>query len=84
MSISYGVLYLAYFISDSFAEPCGVSICSLFDNNTDFNDIIVYIVEDNISDIKKLKEIGKTYKKKIEYKTLPDSQEFFKMKDLPL
>lgn len=80
MNSAFYRLVGAYFISDSFAEPCGVSICSLFENNKDFKDIIVYIIEDNISDINKtrLNEIGKTYKRKIEYISLPNPQEYFK------
>lgn len=73
-------LVVAYFVSDLYAEPCGVSICSLFENNKDFQDITVYIVEDNISAINKerLNKLGEVYGRKIEYISLPNPQKFFK------
>lgn len=72
-------LIVAYFVSDLYAEQCGVSLCSLFESNKDFRDIIVYIVEDNISSLNKdrLDELSKAYGRKIEYISLPDPQEFF-------
>lgn len=42
-------LMVVYFCSDSFSEPCGVSIVSLFGNNKEFEMIDVYIVQDGIS-----------------------------------
>lgn len=80
MSLINNILYLAYFISDSFAEPCGVSLCSLFENNKDFRELVVYIIEDNISPANKgrLDELGKVYGRNIEYIPLPNPQIYFK------
>ena len=71
---------VAYFVSDLYAEQCGVSLCSLFESNSDFRDIIVYIVEDNISLLNKdrLNELSKAYGRKIEYISLPEPREYFK------
>ena len=44
---------VVYYSSDFFSEMCGVSIESLLENNTKTDEINIYIVEDNISDINK-------------------------------
>ena len=79
MSYNKNHLCVAYFTSDLYAEPCGVSICSLFKNNKDFENITVFIIEDKISDSNKarINEISIQYGRKIEYITLPNPQEFF-------
>lgn len=73
-------LIVAYFVSDLYAEQCGVSLCSLFENNKEFREIVVYIIEDNISPANKarLYELTKAYGRKIEYIPLPNPQEYFK------
>ena len=43
---------VVYYSSDFFSEMCGVSIESLLENNTKTDEINIYIVEDNISDLK--------------------------------
>ena len=75
-------LVVVYFASNSYAEPCGVSICSLFENNKSFKDIVVYIIEDNISSMNKTKinKLGEIYGRYIEYIPLPNPQNFFKDK----
>lgn len=80
MNLSDDCFVLAYFVSDLYAEPCCVSICSLFENNIEFKNIIVYIVEDSISSTnkKKINEIGNAYGRRIEYIPLPNPRMFFK------
>lgn len=41
--------HIVYASDDRFAEIMGVSMVSLFDNNTDFDDIVVYILDSGIS-----------------------------------
>ena len=48
---------VVYYSSDFFSEMCGVSIESLLENNTETDEINIYIVEDNISDINKYIEV---------------------------
>ena len=48
---------VVYYSSDFFSEMCGVSIESLLENNTKTDEINIYIVEDNISDINKYIEV---------------------------
>lgn len=70
---------VGYFVSNLYAEQCGVSLCSLFENNKDISELVVYIIEDNISPANKAKlnELAKAYGKKIEYIPLPNPQEYF-------
>ena len=79
MKINDNKFSVAYFVSDLYAEPCGVSICSLFESNKGFEDIVVFIVEDNISSENKarINNLGKAYRRRIEYIPLPNPQEFF-------
>lgn len=79
MAFNQSVLQVAYFSSDLYAEQCGVSICSLFINNKDFEKIVVYIIDDNISELNKqrINAIASNYKREIVYIALPDPQKFF-------
>ena len=80
MKVNYNKFSVAYFVSDLYAEPCGVSICSLFESNKGFEDIVVFIIEDNISSENKarINNLGKFYRRRIEYIPLPNPQEYFK------
>lgn len=80
MKVNYNKFSVAYFVSDLYAEPCGVSICSLFESNKGFEDIVVFIIEDNISSENKarINNLGKAYRRRIEYIPLPNPQEYFK------
>lgn len=80
MKVKYNKFSVAYFVSDLYAEPCGVSICSLFESNKGFEDIVVFIIEDNISSENKarINNLGKAYRRRIEYIPLPNPQEYFK------
>lgn len=42
-------LQVAYSSDNNYAQHVGVSMVSLFENNRDFNDIVVYILENDIS-----------------------------------
>lgn len=79
MSYNTDSLVVAYFSSDLFAEPCGVSIVSLFENNQDFSSITVYVVEDRISENnrQKLYRIAEEYGRTINLIPMPDPQKFF-------
>lgn len=70
---------VVYISSDLFAEPCGVSIASLFENNKDFETITVYIVEDKISKINKerLYALANKYKRCIKFIKMPIPETFF-------
>lgn len=46
---------IVYSSSDIYAEICGISLTSLFENNKDAKTITVYIINNNISDINKNK-----------------------------
>ena len=72
-------LQVAYFTSDLYAEPCGVSICSLFENNKNFKNITVYIIDDKISDNNKkfINELADKYNRNIQYIKQPVPQKFF-------
>lgn len=58
---------VVYSSSDLYSELCGISIVSLFENNKDIDDIIVYIIDNNISDKnkKRLLNTSKKYDRKI-------------------
>ena len=72
-------LVVAYFSSDLFAEPCGVSIASLFENNKFFEKIIVYIIDNQISDANKMRfqTLAEQYHRNIEMIKMPKPQTFF-------
>ena len=44
---------IVYSSSDSYAEICGISITSLFENNKDVEDITIFVIDNNISDLNK-------------------------------
>lgn len=62
-------LVVVYSSDDNYAQHTGVSIISLFENNKHFNEIDIYIIENNISEKNKskLKGIAKKYNRKINY-----------------
>lgn len=79
MDASSNKMTAVYFSSNLFAEPCGVSIASLFENNKDFDKITVYIVEDKISEENKNRfdALAKQYGREIEFISMPDPKVFF-------
>lgn len=58
---------IVYASDDNFAEIMGISICSLFENNKDVAEIVVYVLDDNISECnkQKLNELARKYKREI-------------------
>lgn len=58
---------VVYSSSDSYAEICGISITSLFENNKDVEDITVFVIDNNISDLNKtrLLNTAKRYNRKL-------------------
>lgn len=69
-----------YFCSDMFLHVAAVSIVSLLENNKNFEKIIIYIIDDGISEgnKKKLEDMVDSYHRDIEYIDAPDPCEFFK------
>lgn len=72
-------LTVVYFCSDSFSEPCGVSIVSLFENNKEFEMIDVYIVQDGISthNIDRFNQMAENYERNIVFIEMPKPEVFF-------
>lgn len=70
---------VVYCCSDLFAEVCGVSIVSLFENNKHFSAIHVYIVDDGISQANKarLNSIAAAYNRDISFITMQDPRDFY-------
>lgn len=70
---------IVYCCSDFFAEMCGVSIQSLCENNVEAEEIVVYIVEDHISEINKqrLDSIVEKYNRRIEYIVMPTQEDVY-------
>jgi lipopolysaccharide biosynthesis glycosyltransferase len=56
-------LHIAFSTDDNYAQHLGVSITSLFENNQDFDTIIVHILNNNIAEdnLKKLHSLGEKY-----------------------
>ena len=42
-------LKAVYCVSDLFAEPCAVSMASLFENNREFEQITVFVIQDGMT-----------------------------------
>lgn len=62
-------LIVAYSSDNNYVQHVGVSMISLFENNKEFDEITVYIIENNISkeNREKLKEISRRYNRHISY-----------------
>jgi len=56
------IAHIVYASDDKFAEILGISLVSLYKNNTDFSDIIVYILDSDISECNKKKLMSLTEK----------------------
>ena len=68
---------IVYHASDSFAKVTGTSIASIFENNKDVEEIIVYIIEKCFSEDnrKKMTILANTYGRKIIFIPMPDVNE---------
>lgn len=73
---------IVYASDDNFVEIMGVSICSLFENNKDVVDMVVYVLDGGIGEEnkKKLEQIAACYKRKINLVSLKSLKE--KVSDL--
>lgn len=58
------IAHIVYASDDRFAEILGVSLVSLYENNKDFSDIVVYILDSGISEDNKSKLLSLTEKYK--------------------
>ncbi|MCL2080360.1 MAG: glycosyltransferase family 8 protein [Oscillospiraceae bacterium] len=65
---------ILYTFDDLFAEVAGISILSLFENNKDADEINVYAICDDVSDVNKQRLIGisESYERKIIFLDAPD------------
>jgi lipopolysaccharide biosynthesis glycosyltransferase len=63
------ILNVAYSSSDLYSKFAGISIISLFENNSEFDNINIYFIEDNVSEENKnkLKEIVSKYNGNIHF-----------------
>ena len=70
---------VVYCSSDLFSEVCAVSIASLFENNKHLDEIIVYIIDDNISskNKKRIEEMSMQYGRDVVFIPLPNPAEFY-------
>ncbi len=70
---------VAYCCSDLFSEVCAVSIASLYENNKDVDSIIVYILEDEISEKnkKRIRFLAQNYNRQIIFIPMPKPQNFY-------
>lgn len=70
-------LIIAYSTDDNYVQHVGVSMVSLFENNKEFENIVVYIMDTGISDINKQKliSISRKYNRKIIFSHIQDSIE---------
>ena len=61
---------IVYSSDDNYAQHTGVSIISLLENNKHFNEINIYIVDNDIKNENKIKlnNIANRYKRKIKVK----------------
>lgn len=73
---------IVYCSSDLFSEVCAVSIVSLFENNKNAADIVVYIIEDHISERNKarLLSISNEYGRRIEFIPMQPPSDFYQDK----
>jgi len=71
---------VVYSSSDSYAEICGVSLVSLFENNKDVGTINVYIVDNDISELnkKRLENTAKEYSRNLFFVNKIDVNELTK------
>lgn len=62
-------LVVAYSSDDNYAQHVGISMLSLFENNKKYNEIVVFIIDNNIGleNKKKIFKIGEQYKRKIKF-----------------
>lgn len=69
-----------YFCSDIFLHVAAVSIVSLLENNKNFDEINIFIIDDGISNEKKsmLEKMVNSYNRNISYIPAPDPSKFFK------
>lgn len=70
---------VVYYSSDFFSEMCGVSMESLCANNTDADEIVIYIVEDHISaqNSDRLLSIVNKYGRRLEFIPMPSQEEVY-------
>ena len=73
---------IVYSSSDSYAEICGISLLSLYENNKEIDEIVTYIIDNDISPENKnnLRKIGKKYERKIIFKEKFDIEKISKTK----
>lgn len=70
---------IVYYSSDFFSEMCGVSIESLCSNNQDADEIVIYVVEDHISNEnkKRLLDIVQKFRRNLIFIKMPSQEEVY-------
>ena len=73
---------VAYASDNNFAQIMGISIISLFENNTDIENMTVYIIDDKIKkeNKNKLLLISEKYRRKIVFLPIPDFEKLEEIK----
>jgi lipopolysaccharide biosynthesis glycosyltransferase len=73
------VMNVVYYSSDFFSQICGVAIQSLCESNINEEEIIVYVIEDNISELnkKRMKTITDKYNRKLIFIKMPTQEEVY-------
>jgi len=68
---------VVYSTSDGYAEICGISLTSLFENNKDAEKICVYIIDNDVSDKNKNRffDLAKKYSREIVFLPKPKVEE---------
>ena len=63
------ILNIAYSFDDGYAQHAAVSMLSLFENNKDIDEIIVYVITNSLSEdnVLKIEQIAKQYERTIRY-----------------
>lgn len=73
---------VVYASDDCYASLAGVSMLSLFENNKDCVELCVYVLSDRISNcnLSKLREIGRTYQRKVDIIDISEALNIFAQK----
>lgn len=72
-------LKAVYCVSDLFAEPCAVSMASLFENNREFEQITVFVIQDGMTqeNQERLQKLAVMYGREAVMIPMPDPAAFF-------
>lgn len=68
------MMNIVYSSTNSYAEMCGISLVSLFENNKDVDSIHIFIIDNGISNVNKVKllQTAEVYHRKLNFIESPD------------